>query len=106
VKPSIAETGRWNFKPRQVDMVGERYGRLVVLGRATSDPSGRSRWFCRCDCGADVVALRQTLREGDTKSCGCLRREKARANGKRGALVRAIAASPMLDALTAAWGRR
>ena len=105
MKPPISETGHWNFKAAQVDMVGERFGRLVVLCRAGSDGSGRARWRCRCDCGGEIVTLRQTLREGDAKSCGCLRRENARAIGKRYARRRPPE-SPALDDLGAAWGRR
>lgn len=30
-------------------------------------------WLCRCECGREVVVARKELRNGDTRSCGCLR---------------------------------
>lgn len=62
------------------DLVGERFGRMVVLAQA---PSARyTRWRCRCDCGAEIVVSRQLLimREKGTRSCGCLRLEQRRDN--------------------------
>lgn len=57
-----------------LDMVGRRFGRLLVLQRS-SDGRG-PRWLCRCDCGASVVLPGGNLRRGNTKSCGCLRRDR------------------------------
>ena len=83
---SVSETGRWNFKAEPVDMTGERHGRLVMLRRVESDGVGRARWLCRCDCGSEVVRLRQVIREsGDKSSCGCLKAEACRELGRRSA---------------------
>jgi hypothetical protein len=100
---SCAETGRWNFKAAAVNMTGQRFGRLVVLRRAGSDGNGRARWLCRCICGGEIVTLRQTLRAGDAKSCGCLRRENARAVGS-GTVEPEPPERFALDALADAWG--
>lgn len=62
------------------DMTGQRFGRLVVTGRApNSDKPGDRvpRWHCRCDCGTDRVVRATLLRNGATRSCGCLMRERA-----------------------------
>lgn len=59
------------------DMVGKRFGRLVVI-RRTDDPPGTwngVRYVCRCDCGMETVVRGRHLRQGLVKSCGCLRRE-------------------------------
>lgn len=62
------------------DRTGERFGRLVVVERAESyiNPNGlpRTAWKCKCDCGNEVVVLAQSLSNGSTKSCGCLRNER------------------------------
>lgn len=55
---------------RAKDMTGQRFGRLVVLGRAE-----QSKWRCRCDCGNEVAILGGNLQKGFTKSCGCLNSE-------------------------------
>jgi 5-methylcytosine-specific restriction endonuclease McrA len=33
-------------------------------------------WLCRCDCGNTKVASANKMRVGNTKSCGCLKRER------------------------------
>lgn len=59
------------------DLTGERYGRLVALRREVLSVRGRrqGRWRCRCDCGAETVVVTQALRNGNTRSCGCLDRD-------------------------------
>ena len=62
--------------------VGQRYGRLLVLGRG--EKRGRKQMLrCLCDCGSACEADMSNVRNGNTKSCGCLARETAaqRANG-------------------------
>lgn len=62
-----------------LNLIGERYGRLVVIGEADRRraPCGvtERRFVCRCDCGNIKTIAAQTLRSGSAKSCGCLRRE-------------------------------
>ena len=65
------------------DMTGLRFSRLVVTGCA-GKPNGRSyAWHVTCDCGNSFTTIGGALRDGSTKSCGCLQREKARAAGDR-----------------------
>ena len=56
------------------DLVGVRFGRLVVISRAESIKRN-TRWNCRCDCGNEIVAYGFHLRSGATKSCGCWNNE-------------------------------
>lgn len=58
----------------RVDLVGRRFGRLVVLKR-DGNVGTRSRWLCRCDCGSVVLAGSGSLLSDWKKSCGCLQRE-------------------------------
>lgn len=64
-----------------IDLTGRTYGRLSVLSRegTAKTPSGQGRptWRCRCECGAVTVVAGQSLRRGETVSCGCYNREKA-----------------------------
>lgn len=56
-----------------LDITGDRYGRLVVIGYAGSHASrNRTYWYCKCDCGTFVKVGRSHIRSGKTKSCGCL----------------------------------
>lgn len=54
-------------------LIGKRFGRLTVL----RIENGRA--LCRCDCGKEkYVNDPRNLRNGFTRSCGCLRRENIR----------------------------
>ena len=63
-------------------MIGQRFGRLVVLRieeRAIHDCDAERRGaVCRCDCGAIWTVRPGALRSGNTRSCGCLMREQVR----------------------------
>lgn len=61
--------------PAFIDRTGDRYGRLLVMGRARSR-SRRVAWLCRCDCGTEVEVRGDLLIRGNTRSCGCLQRER------------------------------
>jgi hypothetical protein len=58
-----------------IDLVGKRFGRLVVTARSLPNLNGHARWICRCDCGESSDVLGYHLRNGRTQSCGCLRDE-------------------------------
>lgn len=48
-------------------------------------------WLCKCECGNITTVLGQSLRKGNTKSCGCLKKENTAAkdltNKKFGKLI-------------------
>ena len=77
-----------------IDITGQRFGRLTVLERAgsyktSSDfPTTLALWRCRCDCGTECVVLGQNLRRGQTRSCGCLRRDMMRERAARKKLLK------------------
>lgn len=61
-----------------IDMLGKRFGRLVVIDSSTRRGSdGSAFWVCQCDCGQIKEILGTNLRKGMTQSCGCLQKEKA-----------------------------
>ena len=83
------------MSPTRLDLTGQRYGRLTVLGFFGTDNHGRSKWLCRCDCGNETVVAGGDLRKKKwpTVSCGCyaneLRRKNAtKAGAKRGDQMR------------------
>lgn len=57
------------------DMRGKRFGRWTVIERAENSKDNRSQWLCRCDCGNEKIIKLSDLRNGRSRSCGCLRRE-------------------------------
>ena len=76
------------------DLTGQRFGRLVVIGREGSTAQGTATWRCLCDCGNECVVEGAKLRKGNTKSCGCLHNDAARqrrtTHGKSGTRIYAI----------------
>ena len=60
-----------------VDLTGQRFGRLTVIKRVENDGE-KVMWLCRCDCGNETTVFSGYLRNGDTKSCGCLSKDKLR----------------------------
>jgi 5-methylcytosine-specific restriction endonuclease McrA len=63
----------------RIDLSGEVFGRLTVIEEHPERRWSQAVWRCRCECGADVVALSHLLRSGQTQSCGCLRVETTKA---------------------------
>ena len=55
-------------------MIGERFGRLVVVRRVETGKPGYW-WECQCDCGGVTVAVTAKLRNHHKQSCGCLKDE-------------------------------
>lgn len=54
------------------DLTDQRYGKLVVLEYAGSNHKWNALWRCRCDCGNEKTVLGYNLKNGSTRSCGCL----------------------------------
>lgn len=60
------------------DETGQRYGRLVVKEKRHRDDRRSWHWLCKCDCGNFCVVCGDNLRNGHTRSCGCLFKENVK----------------------------
>ena len=61
-----------------IDLTNQTFERLTVVKRVENDKDGNAQWLCKCCCdGKLLIVLGRSLRRGDTKSCGCLKIEKA-----------------------------
>lgn len=63
-------------RPRIHNHVPKRFGRLTVIHEVDGTRYSR-RFKCECDCGSLVTVTLNRLLSGNTKSCGCLKREVA-----------------------------
>lgn len=63
----------------EIDITGRKYNMLTVLG---TEPGNSSVVICRCDCGKIVKMKKSNVKQGRSKSCGCLQRQKASAIAK------------------------
>lgn len=62
---------------RAHNLIGERFGRLVVIGRSPNRAGETNAiWLCRCDCGNESEVRSGSLKNGGTQSCGCLCRDR------------------------------
>lgn len=67
------------------DITNVRFNRLTAIKIAGKDSGGRYKWECKCDCGNIIIARGYSLREGNTRSCGCLQRDNtSKANKTHG----------------------
>jgi len=57
------------------NLVGFKFGRLRVISYARTSKN-KAYWNCICDCGSTVVSSGESLKQGNTQSCGCMFREK------------------------------
>jgi len=58
------------------DLVGKKFGRLMVLKRVSNINNNRNaRWECMCDCGNIKLILGSNLINKTTVSCGCYMKE-------------------------------
>ena len=57
------------------DISGQRFGRLVAIQPTMMRSCTYVVWECKCDCGNTVLVASNQLRNGNTKSCGCLRKD-------------------------------
>jgi hypothetical protein len=55
---------------------GQRFNRFTVVREVTNGVNPR-RFLCRCDCDEERIVLLKDLKNGHTRSCGCLKSEKA-----------------------------
>lgn len=66
---------------RRDNTVGEKFGRLTVLQMIYED-NECSKCICKCDCGNIATVKSDSLKTGNTNSCGCLKLETSSLTGK------------------------
>ena len=62
-------------KRKCTDFKNLRFGRLVAIKRIENNSNNRVQWECLCDCGEYTNKTANVLAKGDSKSCGCIKRE-------------------------------
>lgn len=61
-----------------INLVGKKFGEWEVLEKAQKPISATSTaafWKCRCSCGTERILDGGVLRQGKSKSCGCLSKQ-------------------------------
>jgi hypothetical protein len=60
----------WHWKD---ELIGQKFGRLLVVEKLDRDKYGNQQWRCVCDCGQPLISKTASLVSANTESCGCLR---------------------------------
>lgn len=68
---------------KRKDITGEKFGRLKVLSFDHKDKRRQSYYKCQCECGNITVVRANSLTTGNTKSCGCMVRERDKTYRKK-----------------------
>ncbi len=55
------------------NLIGQRFGKLVVQELMPSNEKGHRRWNCLCDCGKTHIVTTGNLKSGHVTNCGCLK---------------------------------
>jgi len=61
-----------------IDLTGQTFERLYVIKRVENNKHGNAQWLCKCSCEDKNIKIicGSSLKDGSTKSCGCLKKEK------------------------------
>lgn len=68
-----------NKRKSLIDLTGQRFGRLTVIG-IDDKSTKKTYWICQCDCGTVKSVRADILKAGLTVSCGCKKREQDKIN--------------------------
>jgi len=63
------------------DLAGKISGRLTVI-KHVGMRNGKALWLCQCQCGNTKIVRSENLVTGNTRSCGCLKRDVSKENVK------------------------
>lgn len=67
------------------NMVGYQFNGCEVLKRSGTNSDNRAKWLCKCRCGNKFETTGKCIRNGDSQSCGCYRKEVTKKRGKKNA---------------------
>lgn len=66
-----------------VNITGQKFNMLTAIEPTEKRNSEGVMWLCKCDCGNECYVSAKSLRNGNTKSCGCLKTKKDNIAGQK-----------------------
>ena len=85
------------------NLIGKRFGKLVVLKKSENRRRGHYLWICQCDCGNICEKPTGELNAGTATSCGCSWRQPAVHEGDRFGRLTAIRPTEKRSAKAIIW---
>lgn len=58
------------------NLEGKKFNYLTVIERVKKENSKQTYWKCKCECGNITITTSPHLKDGHTRSCGCLQKQK------------------------------
>ena len=58
----------------RLDLTGQKFNNLTAIEYVGKDKWGKSAWKFKCDCGNELITNASSVKNGYTRSCGCIRR--------------------------------
>ena len=80
------------------DLTGKTFTRLTVVERGRDikfESSTKSTWLCECDCGNIIKVTSGALKSGNTKSCGCYKRDMTIKSNKENKTKHGLCSHPL-----------
>lgn len=65
---------------KKLEIINQKFGKLKVINEHSKTRNGHIRYVCECECGNTTNVLLTHLRQGVTKSCGCINKNKIGGN--------------------------
>jgi hypothetical protein len=56
---------------KKIDITGQRFGFWVAIEPTIKNKNGQTQWLCICECGIKKPVTLNSLRTGNSTSCGC-----------------------------------
>lgn len=60
----------------KTDLIGQRFGKLVVISDSGRRKNKSILWRCQCDCGGEILAVGSSLTGGAITNCGCIPKKR------------------------------
>lgn len=54
---------------KKVDVMGQRFGKWIIIKEQGRDSKNNILWLCRCDCGTEVTTKVQNIKNGKSVQC-------------------------------------
>ena len=64
------------------NLKGLTINNIYIIDFSKNKKNGKTHYICKCYCGKQFETLGASLKNGRTKSCGCLKKMKATKHGK------------------------
>lgn len=59
---------------KALNLKNQKFGKLTAIKKVGRDKNKNIMWLCKCDCGKEASVVGRDLKNGHTKSCGCLKK--------------------------------